>query len=178
MSSVSKVNNNDQWNEGMKSLLDMTHQTAAQVFPNARIEWYGRGIQWDKVTQNWTGKERYIPSLSCSLYSIPKPTDMDRWFQKTCQLADKLDVEEITPWVSLGSGYQYSKGQKLWWDPDWQYDPKYAYQIGLKLNSLTDPNYSRVKVIVFYPEPFNAQAQYWWKHYIEYCRGAQAANVD
>lgn len=164
------------WNDAIRELLDVTQETVANVFPDARIEWYGRGIRWDLITPYWTQKEKYIDSLSCSFYFLPKAEDTERTFKKTCKLADELGVWPVTPWVALASGYQYGAGVKLHWVPNWPYNPTYAYETGCKLNSLSDPWYKRAEIIVFYPEPFNPEATSWGRHFIEYCKGAAKAN--
>jgi hypothetical protein len=166
---------NPAWNNGIQEILNITHETVMQVFPKARIEWYGRGIRGNQITPYWTQKE-HTDSLSCSLYTLPKPEDMEMTFKRTCGLADELNIEPVTPWVALGSGYQYGTGIAIHWVWNWPYNPTYAHEAGCKLNSLSDSWYKRAQIIVFYPEPFHTNSTNWGQHFVEYCKGAAEAN--
>lgn len=175
---------NDEWNEGMREALDIVHKIAAEIFPSARIEWYGRGIKkvWEgngwARTPYWTGKETKAP-LSCSLYTLPELIRTREVYRRTCKLADELGIDEVTPWVALASGYRrdIEKGQK--WAENWDYDLFYSWQIGAELNIpwfAARPEryaqYDKAKIVVFYPAPFNRTTPLWGKHFIAYVRGA------
>jgi hypothetical protein len=172
----------EKWNDAIREVLDEIHTKAQELFPDARIEWYGRGIRqpdgrtWMQ-TFLFTGREIKAP-LSCSLYSIGDPNTTQETFIRTCELADKLRIQEVTPWVALGSGYRRDMIKKLYWEDNWDYNPNLSYRIGNDLNS-TRPPFDRAKIIIFYPDPFNEKTPHWGKHFIAYVRGAtDAAKLD
>lgn len=168
----------DEWNEGLRSLLDETQIKAQLIFPDARILWYGRGIRWGKKTPYWTGKEMKS-SLSCSLYFLPKESLVDDTYRQTCAMADSLGIESVVAYVSLASGYKFKPSGRAYWEKDWDYDPIYSYRMGAKLNMseyqdklAADPEYFRSDIIALYPNPFRTEAPAWGKHFIAYVRGA------
>jgi len=179
----------EQWNEGMRVALDDIHLLARGIFPDARIEWYDRGIGYlDSASSPWrktplfTGKE-ILPSPSCSLYYVPEIERTLELYRRTAKLADELGVEDVTPWVALASGYRRGIEKAFRFDNDWDYDLIYSYQMGAELNRhwyATKPDgyapYDRVKVIVFYPPPFYRESPCWGKHFIAYVRGATDVN--
>jgi len=174
----------NEWNEAVREALDAIHIQAKSIFPNARIEWYGRGIGagagstgWGK-TPWWTGKE-IKPSLSCSLYSVFEIERTRETFRRTCKLADQMGVSDVTPWVALASGYRRGLKKFNYFDRDYSYDIIYSYMIGAELNirwygDRTErfAPYNRAKVVVFYPPAFNDRTPDWAKHFIAYVRGA------
>jgi hypothetical protein len=179
------LQNNEKWNEAIRENLDIIHIKAQSIFPEARIEWYGRGIVrtsggngWTQ-TPYWTGKEIKAP-LSCSLYSVPEIEGMRETFRRTCKLADELGIEEVTPWVALASGYRRGlKGLNQYFDYDWLYDIIYSYQIGAELNVKWYGDrperfapYNHAKIIIFWPPPFDKRTPGWPRHFIAYVRGA------
>lgn len=183
---VKKVDNS--WNEAIRQNLDTIHKLAVEVFPQARIEWYGRGIQrtwggdgWSRMSY-FTGEEIKAP-LSCSLYSVPELERMRETYRRTCHLADELGIAEVTPWVALGSGFRRGLVKKQYWEMDWPYDLIYSHQIGSELNVswyAENPKrfapYDRATVVVFYPAPFDRRVPSWAKHFIAYVRGATGVN--
>jgi len=172
------------WNEAIRQKLDEIHRLAAAIFPEARIEWYGRGILrvwggdgWGK-TLYFTGQEIKAPS-SCSLYSVPELERMRETYRRTCKLADELDISDVTPWVALASGFRRGLVKKQFWDFNWPYNLIYSHQIGAELNVpwyAQRPKryapYNRAKVIIFHPAPFDNRVPEWGKHFIAYVRGA------
>ncbi len=172
------------WNEGIREALDAIHTKAKSIFPDARIEWYGRGMiqvaggtGWDK-TSYWTGKEIKAP-LSCSLYSVPEIERTRETFRRTCSLADQMSISDVTPWVALASGYRRGLVKSQYFDYDWSYDIIYSYQIGAELNIKWYADrperfapYDRAKIVVFYPPPFDKRVPDWGRHFIAYARGA------
>ena len=172
------------WNDGMCEALDAIHKKAQSIFPQARIEWYGRGINqsasnegWSK-SNIWTGLE-IKSSLSCSLYTIPEIERTRETFRKTCKLADKLGISDVTPWVALGSGYRRHIKEFEKWHFDWDYDVIYSWMLGAELNvdwygerPERFAPYRRAKVVVFYPPPFDKRTPAWAKHFVAYVRGA------
>lgn len=179
-----KKDGDSKWNEGMRQALDAIHLAAKFVYPQARIEWYGRGIHRVWTGLGWeqkpyfTGKEIKAP-LSCSFYTIPEVQRMREVFHRTCALADKMGIEDVTVWVALGAGYRRhtSKGQK--WSRDWDYDLIYSWTLGAELNNpwyAQRPKrfapYDRAKIVIFYPAPFYKKTPAWGKHFVAYVRGA------
>jgi len=172
------------WNEGIRAKLDEIHKLAESIFPKARIEWFYHGMKplrqktgWAR-TITWTGKE-IDTSLSVAFYCLPKAEQMRESYRRTCQLADAMDIEDVTPWVSLASGYQPSMAQPRTYYYDWDYDIEYSHQLGAELNILRfseQPTYyapyNRAKIVVFYPPPFDKRTPAWSKHFIAYVRGA------
>jgi hypothetical protein len=169
------------WNKAMQEALDAIHMKAQEIFPNARVEWYDRGIRrfagyrWGK-SNNFTGKEIKAP-LSCSLYTLPETECMRETYRRTCTLADALGIKEVTPWVALAAGYRQGLKQGKFYDKEWDYDLIYSYLTGAHINikwygdqpELFAP-FNRAKVVVFYPPPFSNP--HWAKHFIAYVRGA------
>lgn len=168
-------------NEAMRECLDVIHKRAVEIFPNVRLEWYGRGYDYVPYRNTWvrrrefTGKE-IMTSLSCSLYQIVEQEAMRQTYRLTCKWADELGVNDVTPWVALGAGYY---GPRRTWISDYEYPVEYSHQMGAELNIpvYSDQfekyaDYNRAKVIVFYPQPFNAKTPGWAKHFIAYARGA------
>ncbi len=175
------------WNKAMARALDDIHKEAIKLFPDARIEWYSRGMggytieSLSKWYSYFTGKETYIPTLSYTHYGVPDPDFMQERFLQTCELADTLDVKEVTPWLGLAWGRKRDPNGRVWFDA-WDYDVKYSYYAGKKLNELGKterpedyPPYHRVGVVVIYT-PFASNIPEFGKHFIEYCKGAAAAN--
>jgi hypothetical protein len=172
----------EKWNEGIRESLDSVQIRLQRIFPEARMEWYGRGIRgnrgnWSR-TLYWTGKE-IKSAMSCSLYSVPRVDNMRETYQRTCELAGKLGINDITPWVALGSGYREGLIKQHYFDLKWSYDVIYSYQLGAELNipwysarPEKFASYDRAKVIIFWPPPFSDQARSWAKHFIAYARVA------
>jgi hypothetical protein len=173
------------WNKGMQEALDAIHKAGQEIFPEARIEWYGRGVAQTASTGNgwvksplFTGNE-IKPSLSCEFYSIPELDKMREGYRRTAQLAQQMGVNDVTPWVALASGYRKGLMKPYYWDSSWDYDLIYSYQLGAEMNIdwyATFPEIyapcNRAKVIVFYPSPFHEKYPDWPKHFIAYVRGA------
>lgn len=174
------------WNEGIRQALDTVHLMLQSVFPEARMEWYGRGVGvlaggdgWAK-RKYWTGKEIKAP-LSCSLYTVPEIERTRETFRRTAKLADEMGITDVTPWIALASGYRRGlKGlSDSKFDFDWSYDIIYSYLLGANLNMdwyggrpERFAPYKRAKVVIFYPPPFDKRVPHWAKHFIAYVRGA------
>jgi len=172
------------WNEGMRQALDAIHIKASSIFPKARIEWYGRGMSVVSAGDGWkkgsyfTGKE-IMPTLSCSLYCLAELERMHETYRRTADLAGQLGIEDVTPWVALASGYRRGLKKTFYWDKDWDYNLIYSHIIGRELNipwygqrPKRFAPFNRVKVIIFYPAPFDKRTPGWTKHFIAYVRGA------
>jgi hypothetical protein len=174
----------EKWNEAIRENLDAIHIKTKAIFPEARIEWYGRGMVqasdgdgWAK-TKYWTGKEIKAP-LSCSLYSIPEMELTRETFRRTCKLADQMGISDVTAYVALAAGYRRGLKKAQYFDMDWQYDIIYAYRIGAELNIKWYGDrperfapYNRAKIISLYPPPFDDRSPDWARYFIAYVRGA------
>ena len=177
---------NKTWNKFMCNALDTIHSAAANIFPEARIEWYGRGVKHDASVTGWSNSPYFTgqeikPSLSCAIYSVPELELMRETFRRTARLADQMGVADVTPWIALASGYRRGKETFSYWDFDWSYDIVYSYLLGreLNINWFGDrperfAPYHRAKVIIFYPPPFDVRVPDWPRHFIAYVRGATA----
>jgi hypothetical protein len=176
--------NDNKWNDAIHEALDAISFKAVKVFPEAKIEWYGWGIHhaekdnpWERMPY-WTGKE-IKTSLSCSFYRLPEIESCREVYRKTCELADEMNVVDVTPWVALGSGYRRTLKKSSYFEDDWDYDIIYSYMAGAEINIAWYAkrpkwfaSYNRAKVIIFFPAPFNRESPSWGKHFIAYVRGA------
>jgi hypothetical protein len=173
----------EKWNLAICEALEIVNTAAGQIFPEARIEWFGQGIEaawgregWDETPYSVHCK--MFKSMSCILYTLPEIERMRETFRKTSKLADQLGITDVTPWIALGSGLKRTfDGQQ--WDSDWDYDLIYSWSFGAELNVkwyADNPKwlaqYDRAKIIVLFPSPFNKLTPNWSKHFIAYVRGA------
>ena len=184
------------WNEAIAKAQNDIHIKAVEIFPDARIEWYGRAGRAPSLSDTTTYPNNYLvdghilTGMSMSWYSPTYPAKMQNLFQADCDYADTHEIDgqfpwrgfDMTPWVALAWGFDWEKfstgapGIECY--KYWDYALSYSRQIGALLNSSTSP-YNRAKVIVFFPEPFRKKSapyydidSVWTKHFIEYCKGA------
>jgi hypothetical protein len=175
------------WNQGMAKALDDIHIEAANLFPDARIEWYSRGMGGYTIASlsEWysyfTRQEKYIPTLSYAHHVVPDFEFMRQTLIKTCQLGDSLGIEDVTPWLGLAWGRKRLVSGEVIFEA-WDYDMKYSYQAGQELNDFckgvraaTYPPYNRVKAVILYT-PFDSNIPAFGKHFVDYCKGAAQAN--
>jgi hypothetical protein len=164
----------EKWNEAIREALDAIHLEGNKALPDARIEWYNRGMHFESnqwITSGYfTGKE-IKSSYSCSLYRLPEQEYTSQLFSKTCDLAHANNIDDVTPWIAIAAGSQHGTMGKYVWNDNWDFDPNLSYRIGKELNS-TRPPYDSVKVVVFFPAPFYEKSPDWPKHFIAYVRGA------
>jgi hypothetical protein len=172
------------WNEAITKKYEVIQDLGKEVFPGARIEWYGRGVRESAHETGWspfpwnTFKNR-TETFACSLYRVPEIGVMRETFRRTLRLAREHGVNEVTPWVALASGYRRETDVFQRWDDDWDYDPVYSWMIGAELNQSWYGDrperfapWIAAQVVVFYPAPFNPRSPAWGKHFIAYVRGA------
>ncbi len=178
------------WNTAIKENLDSVHDICVKIFPEARIEWYGRGMRPESSGDGWgktplfTGLEK-MASLSCSLYSIPEIHRMQELFRRTATLADQYEVKDVTPWVALASGYRRGSKKPFYWDMNWDYDTVYSWSIGAQLNinwygdrpERFSP-FRRAKIVIFYPCPYDKRVPSWEKHFVAYVKGATGVKLE
>lgn len=169
------------WNAAIEKKLNKTHRLVTELFPRARIEWYGRGVREAAVDTGWAANDWFtynedFRSFSCSLYRLPEIHGMRETFRRTVALAESKGVSEVTPWVALGSGYRRTLGGHEFLF-DWDYNLVYSWQLGAEINFhwyAARPEafapWDRAKVVVFFPRPFVSRT--WTKHFVAYVRGA------
>ena len=164
------------------------YDIAKEFFPEARVEWYGLGIQESAAKSGWSRFPWFTfdePSdtLSCALYRVSELGTMRDTYRRSVSLAAELGYGEVTPWIALGSGYRRDTVAFQTWSQDWNYDTVYSLLLGRELNQKwysTQPDrfapWSAAKVVVFYPSPFDPRTPSWGKHFIAYARGAVNRN--
>ena len=175
------------WRKAMTARYNEIYDAGRAVFPDARIEWWGRGILRAACPGGWREHGLFTLQeqgdyLSCSLYTIPEIGYTRETFRRTYVLAKTHGVEEVTPWVALASGWRRQTEHMHAWHRSWDYDRIYSWQLGRELNNpwfALDPErfapWDAAKVVVFYPAPFDPRAPAWGKHFVAYVRGAAGA---
>jgi len=159
-------------NKAIQQNLDVIHTIAVALFPNAKIIWYGRGMQMNHETgiwrssSHWTQKE-ITQVMTCSLYTLDEMPQMVRILEKTIEEGKRLGIHEVSPYISLGASYQYIDG-KLVFVFEYKYDPGFSKDMGIRVHR----DWKSVKTPVFYPGPFDPRVPDWGLHFIEYVTGA------
>jgi len=177
-----------EWNAAIIAKYTPFYDIAKEIYPGARVEWYGRGIQESNARSGWSPFpwftfEEPSDTLACSLYRICEVETMRETFRRTCELAYEMGDTEVTPWIALGSGYRRDTVAFQTWAQDWDYDTVYSLLLGREVNQRwysTLPEryapWNAAKVVVFYPAPFDPRTPAWGKHFIAYARGATGRN--
>ncbi len=176
------------WNAAIDAKYTAIFNIARELYPSARIEWYGRGIQESDAATGWSPFPWFTfrepgDSFSCALYRVPEIGTMRETLSRTYDFANEHGVTPVTPWVALGAGYRRQADQFQAWYTDWNYDTVYSMLLGREINT---PWYGQqperyapwgaAEVVVFYPPPFDSRAPAWGKHFVAYARGA--AGID
>jgi len=171
------------WNQAITDKLTATYDTARSVFPEARIEWWGRG-GFRPVPSGWSHSpystlEEPGESYACALYRVPEAETSREAFRRTYALAQEHGVSQVNPWVALAAGVRPGDDTFSDWLQDWDYDVQHSWRIGAELN---DPFYASnpelyapwdgAEVVTFYPGAFNFRTPAWGKHFVAYVRGA------
>lgn len=179
-----KVSDDDPvWNQAITDKLTATYDTAKSVFPDARIEWWGRGGH-RPIPSGW-GRTPYSTleepgeSFACSLYRVPEAETTRETYRRTYALALAHGVSQVNPWVALAAGVRPHPTTFSEWLQDWDYDTSHAWRIGAELNDpfhAANPDvyapWDAAEVITFYPGAFNHRSPAWGKHFVAYVRGA------
>lgn len=161
------------WNDAILEKHDSAYQRAMEVFPDARIEWYGRGLG-ELFTLRELGD-----AYSIALYRTPERIVQRTLFRRTNDMAVANGIAEVTPWLALGASYRdLPDGTKIF-DPTNTYDLSFSWQIGAEIN---DPWYGdrptqfapwhAAKIAIFWPAPWDPSIPGWHKHFAAYVRGA------
>jgi hypothetical protein len=177
--------NDADWNDAALRKHNAAWQIARETFPEARIEWYGRGNVHRVAGGTGWAPARFLTlkekgqAFSCSLYSVPEIIHMREVFRRTHELARRHGVSEVTPWVALGSGYQRRMNVFREFTQAWDYDVIYSWLLGAEINNSWFGDrpqrfapWNAAKVVILYPGPFDPDTPHWNKHFIAYARGA------
>jgi hypothetical protein len=174
------------WNKAMTQKYDAAYEIARRIFPGARIEWYSRGsVQPSASATGWSESTYFSldekgESFGCSLYQVPEIGYTREIFRRTVRNAEQHGCEEVTPWISLASGYRRQTDKYHEFSVDWNYDLIYSWQLGAEINHpwFGAPErherfapWSKARIAIFYPEPFGRSPHY-PEHFIAYVRGA------
>lgn len=172
----------DRTNEAITRKQDQIYAIAKDIFPSARVEWYGRGaVHAAGDASGWT-QSRYFTlrekgdSFGSTLYQLPDEARMREAYQRTVDLARSRGVAEVTPWIALGAGWS-RKNSRMTWEFSWDYDLKYSWQLGRDINETGSTGdgggpWSAARVVVFYPCPFDERSPGSFEHFLAYVRGA------
>ncbi len=176
------------WNAAIDAKYTAIFDIASELYPDARIEWFDRGINESDSATGWSPVPWFTfrepgDAFSCALYSVPEIGTMRETFRRTYDFAGEHGVTAVTPWVALGAGYRRQPDQLHAWYTDWDYDTVYSMLLGREINL---PSYGQqpdryaplgaAEVVVFYPPPFDSRTPAWGKHFVAYARGA--AGID
>jgi hypothetical protein len=174
------------WNQAITDKYNAAYDTIRAIFPGIRIEWYARGAVHMGASPTGWNKASYFAldekgdSFGCSLYQVPEIGNTREIFRRTARNAKAHGIAEVTPWISLASGYRRKAEKYHDFEMEWNYDLIYSWKLGTEINN---PWYGvperaerfapwhMAKVAVFYPEPFG-RSTYWADHFIAYVRGA------
>jgi hypothetical protein len=172
------------WNAAMDAKYKAVFDIAGELYPDARLEWFDRGIHESNAPSGW-GPIPYFTyrepgdAFSCELYSVPELGRMRETFRRTYDFAIQHGIRSVTPWVALGAGYRRQADNSRVWETDWDYDTVFSMQLGREINV---PSYGQqpdhyapwgaAEIVVFYPPPFDSRTPAWGKHFVEYARGA------
>jgi hypothetical protein len=175
----------DEWNAAIDAKYMAFHNIAASVFPDARIEWYGRGAyQVCEAGSGWCLTPWFtlntdIDRFNCALYRVPEIEATRETFRRTYDNAVDHGYELVTPWVALASGYRRDAEPASFWEFDWNYDLVYSWQLGAELNHPWYGDHPEryapwdaATAVIMYPPPFDQRVPAWGVHFVAYVRGA------
>ena len=167
---------------------DKIYDIARQVFPDARVEWYGRGsMQPSTNAGGWT-PSRYFTlrekgdSYSCPLYEVPQVEATRLKYARTREFAAAHGVYDVTPWIALGAGYR-GEGPSREWEFNWDYDLRDSWNLGAEVNNAKGVSdrageWIAARVVVFYPSPLDERTPRTFEHFVAYVRGAAGLPED
>ncbi|MDO8629775.1 MAG: PKD domain-containing protein, partial [Phycisphaerales bacterium] len=130
----------DVWNAAIDAKYTAFYNVARQLYPNASVEWYGRGIEESAAATGWSPFPWFTfrepgDSFSCALYRVSEIGAMRETFRRTYDFADEHGVSRVTPWIALGAGYRRQPDQFELWYTDWDYDTVYSLLLGREINT-------------------------------------------
>jgi len=182
---------NTAWNDAMTAKYRAIYDVGREIFPETPVHWYARGAWIRCASRTGWGETRWFTleepgdSFSCSLYRIVELGYMRETFRRTVENAAKHGVDDVIPWVALGSGYRRQTDTfNEWSRGDWDYDLIYSWQLGLEINNKWYGDrpkrfapWNAAKVVIFYPGPFSRDYKCWPKHFVAYVRGANGVRT-
>lgn len=169
------------WNAAMRLKYNAAYDSAKRVFPDAYVDWYGRGWMrffaierttgWGRST--WFDLSEKGDGSSAVLYRMPMIEDSIECFRKTVADSREHGISKVTPWLGIGCGIHADPGKKTvsFYD-DWRYPASVAARFGFEVNR----NWDEAPHANFYPGP--GQNPAWFEHFIAYCQGAAAETLD
>lgn len=178
--------NDGAWNTAITQKYNAAHDIVREFFPKVRVEWYARGaVQPGASATGWSQANYFAldekgETFGCSLYQVPEIGYTREIFRRTASNAAKYGCNEVTPWISLASGYRRRTDKFHEFSLNWNYDLIYSWQLGLEVNNswFGVPEraerfapWNKAKIAIFYPEPFG-RSKYWGQHFVAYVRGA------
>jgi hypothetical protein len=162
-----------EWNAAIEVKHNAIYLAAKQAFPNARVEWYARAIS-KLFTLNELGDNFSVP-----VYHTPEPIAVRTTFRRAVDAASEHGVNDVTPWVALGSAYVPQPDGSKVWSFEYDYDLSYSWGLGAEIN---DPWYGdrptqyapwhTARRVIFWPAPWEERVPNWPRHFISYVRGA------
>lgn len=165
--------NAEAWNAAIDDKYDSIFNVCKEVFPDARVEWYGRAT----APWHFTGQE-LGNGFATWLYNLPFVDRTRAMFRSAYESAQALGSGDVMPWIALAAGYHLDQEGEPW-DFDWNFDLRFSWQIGAEVN---DPYYGdhpaeyapwhAAWAATFYPGPFDQRVPYWGEHFVAYVRGA------
>lgn len=169
------------WNAAMRIKYDAAYDCAKRIFPDAYVDWYGRGWMrffaiarttgWGRST--WFDLTEKGDGASAVLYRLPMIDDSIECFRRTVSDSRAHGIKKVVPWLGIGCGYHPDEAKKnVVWDGDWGYSPAVAARFGYEVNH----QFLEAPFANFYPGP--GQNSHWFEHFIAYCEGAQAKSRD
>ncbi len=180
--------NDAKWNQAITDKYNAAYDMVLKIFPKVRIEWYARGAVHPGASPTGWATASYFAldekgeTFGCSLYQVPEIGYTREIFRRTAQNAEKHGCNEVTPWISLASGYRRQTDKYHVFSLDWNYDLIYSWQLGVEINhpwfgmperSERFAPWNKAKIAIFYPAPFDPRVPHWGQHFVAYVRGAQ-----
>lgn len=179
-----------EWNAAITAKYQAIQDIVRGLFPNPRIDWYGRGqIRSCPTDEGWCLNPHHPAdfsspgnSVNVSLYDPENHGLEQSIFRKTAENAKQHGITIVNPWISLGSGYRTwdvkTKKVATAWTYNWHYDLIYSWQMGAEIDNPWYGNrperfapWNMCEVAMFYPEPFG-RTKDWGRHFVAYVRGA------
>lgn len=157
------------WNQAITDKYNAAYDTIRGVFPVIRSEWYARGaVHLGASPTGWSQSTYFVldekgDSFGCSLYQVPEIGNTREIYRRTARNAQAHGVEEVTPWISLASGYRRQAEKYHDFEMEWNYDLIYSWKLGAEINiswygvperAERFAPWHRAKGAIFYPEPF------------------------
>lgn len=165
------------------SILNNVYGLFKFYWPQTRIHWYSMGGIIRDASNLGYGLHGFInleikkTEFSIPLYNIPDLGTTREIYNRTCQLADSFYINQVIPWIALGSGFKPANGEEF--PPfikEWDYDIGVSKWLGFEINNPwfskqypRYPKWDRATFAVFYPTMAGA---IWFKHFCAYCEGA------